>query len=902
MPRERSVRWWLVASAVVVVAMGLSAWATEGMHDDRGISPLWPPAGIALAWLTATGWRGVPAVVLGRLAGVFAIDGWWLDDELAMQLVRAAAVTAAYLVAATGLRAVGMEHARVREFGWFAVFGVLLGPALAATLVGLGDLLTTDVALEDAVESSRTFWIGDAVGVATVAPLLLLVDFARRHGRRRPRLPTTPVQRVETALQALAVVLTPILALAIDTRDGTVTPLLALAVLPLVWVALRQDLIVAAAGVLVLNLVIAVTATVGLGAGTELVELQVVMLSGALAAYYVASLVHTTTEAVADLRESEARYRLLTSATPDLVVRFDLDGSVSAHNEPVWAEGASTWASAIARRLQTGWDARVAALAAAPPDEPPDLHEELAFDRDWVSRLAADSTADDLVPGAAASPAAGTGDAGTPPRQVVRLDVRVLPERRADGSLGGVVAVATDRTREREATAQLAWEQLHDPLTGLANGTALRDRLTSDIARTGPDVGQAAVAVLDLDGFRLVNHARGHAVGDEVLRSVATALRRAARPGDLTARLGGDSYAVALWIRPGHQPDAVAHPFLAAVRGAEVAGEGLRLTASIGLAVASDRSSTAADLLRDADTAMNVAKELGRDRVAVFDASQRADALDRQATLSGLQRAIDGDGLVVHFQPVVSLESGVATSVEALVRWRSPGGLRYPGEFIELAEEVGLDVPLGARVLDLAVGAMARYHADGADGLGLSVNVTARQLAEPGFTEGLLATCERHGLAPDHLALELTETSVMSDPARTIGVMDVLRREGVGVALDDFGTGYSSIAYLQQLPVDVLKIDRAFVSGLPGDHEARAIVALVVGLSSAMGIEVTAEGVETDEQRRSLLELGCRSGQGYLFARPEDPGTLLARMPLPAVVDPWPGPGDGVEPEHDVAS
>jgi diguanylate cyclase (GGDEF)-like protein len=671
--------------------------------------------------------------------------------------------------------------------------------------------------------------------------------------------------------------------LSLGARDDEITPLLALAVLPLLWVALRQDLIVAAAGVLVLNILIATTAALELGAGAELVELQVVMLAGALAAYYVASLVHTTTEAIADLNESEGRYRLLTDATPDLVIRLSLEGTVTAHNEPPWPHGATAWARAVRDRLAVDWLQRVAELDEATPAGRPELHEELVFDAMAVARLA-DEAGQTAPPTGSYRPGAGRS-AEQDARAPVQLDVRVLPELSADGTLRGVVAVATDRTNERAVTAQLAWEQHHDQLTGLANAAALEQRLASDVARTDPEEGHAAVALVDLDGFRLVNHTRGREVGDQLLRDVAHHLRRAARPGDLTARLSGDAFAVALWLAPGQRPEAAVRPLLRAVREAAVPGEDHGPTASIGLAVAADAATTPAELLRDADTAMNVAKESGRARLVVFDSSQRAEVLGRQATVSGLQRAIAAEELVVHFQPVVSLDSGVTTSVEALVRWASPEGLRYPDAFIGLAEEVGLDVPLGSRVLDLAVAEMASWHRNGSPDLGVSVNVTARQLATPGFAAEVLSTCARHGFDPSHLWLELTETSVMGDPERSIAVMEELRAEGVGVALDDFGTGYSSIAYLQQLPVDVLKIDRAFVSGLPDDDEARAIVALVVGLSAAMGIAVTAEGVETDEQRRCLLELGCHAGQGYLFARPEDPSSLVGRMPVPAAIE-----------------
>jgi diguanylate cyclase (GGDEF)-like protein/PAS domain S-box-containing protein len=431
-----------------------------------------------------------------------------------------------------------------------------------------------------------------------------------------------------------------------------------------------------------------------------------------------------------------------------------------------------------------------------------------------------------------------------------------------------LVAVALDRA---ENEARLAHMALNDPLTDLPNRALLLDRLDQALARRARTGDRVAVLFCDLDRFKVVNDSLGHGVGDALLRAFANRLREVVRPGDTVARFGGDEFVVLLDPvtdpdEPGLVADRIAatldEPFMAEDREVYV-------TVSIGLAEASDHV-TGDAWLRDADAAMYRAKELGRDRVAVFDTEMRDAALIRLQIESDLRRAVERDELEVFYQPTIDLDTGRVCGAEALVRWNHPiRGLLPPNDFIPAAEEIGVIEAIGARVLERAAAAATKLAplCDGGE-FELSVNVSGRQL-QPGFDEQVRAACEEQGLSPDRLFLEITETALGLD---TEGPIDVLRRVnqlGARVAIDDFGTGYSSLTRLGQLPVDRVKIDRSFVRAIDrADDRLVRIVDAVVALAEALGISVVAEGVETPTQLAHLRRIGCPQAQGFLFARP----------------------------------
>jgi diguanylate cyclase (GGDEF)-like protein len=419
-------------------------------------------------------------------------------------------------------------------------------------------------------------------------------------------------------------------------------------------------------------------------------------------------------------------------------------------------------------------------------------------------------------------------------------------------------SLARSSARRRGLERALRESATRDPVTGLAN----RALLTAQLSAIGPG---AAVMLLDLDGFKEINDALGHPAGDGLLVQVARRLRAALPDADLLARLGDDEFA-AVWRGPA--PADAAERALAALRPTyQVAGRPVHLTGSAGV-VAAGAHATSAEVLRDADLALEAAKGGGKDRIVWFDAGLRTAADRHRELAAGLRRALRDGEFELHYQPVVRLADGRVTAVEALLRWHPPGGESIPpAVFIPVAEATGLIVPLGWWVLGRAC-AQAREWFE-RDGVSLTVNVAAHQLREPDFVDRVRAALESGGLPPAALVLEVTESTLVADTDSTAR-LDVLRGDGVRVAIDDFGTGYSSLAYLVHLPVDVLKIDRTFIATAVDTTLMRAILQLAGGLS----LQTVAEGVETAEQASTLRALGCEHAQGYLFSRPVPPEAL----------------------------
>jgi diguanylate cyclase (GGDEF)-like protein len=442
------------------------------------------------------------------------------------------------------------------------------------------------------------------------------------------------------------------------------------------------------------------------------------------------------------------------------------------------------------------------------------------------------------------------------------------------------------RRYERERRARLQAEAiaeqftraaLHDPLTKLPNRTLFLDRLRLALSRAARLVSPVAVLFLDLDGFKAVNDSLGHAAGDQLLVQVAERVRQCLRPVDTVARLGGDEFAVLL-EDVGHDGEhSVAERILEVMRTPLVVeGTELVVRASIGIALGAAPDEGASDLLRRADLAMYTAKAGGKDRHATFVPGMHATALARLELEAELRRALDEDHLVVHYQPVCELPTGRLARTEALVRWQHPRrGLVSPAEFIPLAEERGLIAPLGQWVLRHACAQTHRWQQrhPGEPPLGVAVNLSPGQL-RPGFVESVGETLREVGLDPRCLTLELTETLLMQEAAGTLGYLTGLKDLGVRLAIDDFGTGYSSLGRLRSFPIDEVKIDRSFVNDIGPGRCGGPLVAAVTAMGHALGLRVVAEGVETFEQLRFLLGLGCDAVQGYLAGRPVSAGAM----------------------------
>ena len=434
-----------------------------------------------------------------------------------------------------------------------------------------------------------------------------------------------------------------------------------------------------------------------------------------------------------------------------------------------------------------------------------------------------------------------------------------------------------DITEGKQMQQQLAHQALHDSLTGLPNRELLIDRLMHGLAgsrRRGSHVG---VIFLDVDRLKSVNDSFGHDSGDHVIKCTAERIAGAIRPGDTVARFGGDEFVIVCDDVSALETQVIAERVLEAVSHPCAIGDQERIvTASLGFVVA-DAESTPESLLRDADVAMYRAKRRGRGRIEPFDEALRSKAEQRSATAAALNRALERDELDVHYQPIVDLTTGAMVSAEALLRWRHPErGLVSPDEFIPLAEETGLIIPMGAWVLEQACHQLAQWQRT--DPLmSIAVNLSVRQLVAPDIAAVIAAVLRRTGARPEGLCLELTESVFMEDVEYFERALTSLKALGVRLAIDDFGTGYSSLGYLKRFPFDAVKVDREFTDGLGTDPHDSALVAAVVAMAGAFELEVTAEGVETEEQLTALKALHCGRAQGFYLARPM-PAAELTRL------------------------
>ena len=564
-----------------------------------------------------------------------------------------------------------------------------------------------------------------------------------------------------------------------------------------------------------------------------------VKFHGAAATLLLTREVTSTVRVIDALRASELRYRILFENSP----------------QPMWVEDSRT------RRFLAVNDAAV---------------RHYGYPRPTFLEM----TSDDL----AAAEVPPDPRSGVQRHKTSRGDLRDVEvashEIEYEGRSAQLVS-AMDVTLRRQAQARLLQAAFYDQLTGLPNRALFKDRLEVAVGRArGRDAHRFAVLFLDVDRFKLVNDSLGHKAGDELLVEIAQRLEACRRRGDTVARLGGDEFTL-LVERVDDESEAIsvaervhramAAPFL--VEGHEVFS-----SVSIGIALGGPSTEHPDHLLREADTAMYRAKGRGT-RHAVFDGSMHERASAALRVENELRRALDRGELRVHYQPIVELATSRVVSVEALVRWEHRDrGLIGPSEFIPLAEETGLIVPLGRWVLQEACRAMASLPAE----LCLSVNLSGRQLLQPDLTQDLRRALDSSGLEPRRLRLELTESMLIGTGAAAVARLERLRDEGIELCIDDFGTGYSSLSYLHQLPIDALKIDRSFVQAMAIDSRKTKIVQSIVLLAQGLDIEAVAEGVETDEQSEMLRRMGCGRAQGFLFARPAPLDEVAAALHSPA--------------------
>ena len=426
---------------------------------------------------------------------------------------------------------------------------------------------------------------------------------------------------------------------------------------------------------------------------------------------------------------------------------------------------------------------------------------------------------------------------------------------------------------ERQARLEALHDATHDPLTGLPNRVLVLERLARWIHAPPDNDHDTAVLFIDIDRFKWVNDAHGHAAGDELLVHISRILQRSVRHDDLVGRLSGDEFIVTTRLAGAQGAAELAQRMIAAIREpVRVAGIELSHSASVGISLA-EAGELPSEVIENADMAMYCAKSLGRGRFALFEKSMRDEARNRLVLEEALRLAV-GDGQFVCFlQPIVQLEGRQLVGFEALARWQYPQqGLLEPAEFITAAEDCGLIEEIDLRVMGMACEAVGRWQQlAGQSGLRLSVNVSARTLGAADLVKRIEPILNRSGIDPARLYLEITETSLVEDIQSTASTIAGLQRLNLQLAIDDFGTGYSSLLYLKRFPVGLLKIDRSFVADLgmePRDNEDEAIARAIISLAGGLGVKVVAEGVETPEQEARLIEFGCDLGQGYLFGAP----------------------------------
>ena len=457
-----------------------------------------------------------------------------------------------------------------------------------------------------------------------------------------------------------------------------------------------------------------------------------------------------------------------------------------------------------------------------------------------------------------------------------------------DPDVCGVILNTRDVSERKSLEEALAHQAFHDSLTKLANRALLKDRIDHALARAVRRGRALAVMLLDLDGFKAVNDTLGHDAGDELLICVATRLGECIRPTDTAARLGGDEFAMLVedLASPGDYAIVATRMLESLQEPFHVKGKEVFVRGSIGIAMCGEGENTSDELLRNADVAMYMAKAEGKNRFELFNPSMHSAMLRRLDTEAELRGAVERQEFVLHYQPTVVLDTGRITGVEALVRWNHPErGLVPPLEFIPIAEETGLIVPLGEWVLREACAQAQRWHGEHPKdpALMMSVNLSMRQLQQENIVATVAQVLEETGLDPACLTLEITESAVMNDHVTTIVRLNQLKALGVRIAVDDFGTGYSSLSYLRRFPIDVLKIDRSFVDGVADGSQKRALLRTIVELGRALNLETVAEGIEAPEELQQLRSLECDLGQGFYFARPLEAavvGELLAQGAL----------------------
>ena len=796
--------WWVLQVLALL----------EGVFQTHVGSLLGQPLTIVFGAACALCWR---AAVRGRLVGIQA-SAIYLDSSIVFAAVAAGALL---VLGGSGMDSPNQVYALMFAALFFGMVGATAVLNLAlAPVRSLGGWVSAVAGLTIAGVGLAS-WLSDpeptrwSAGLAAAAMGTIVTGYGGATWTRAPDLSERYRRRALQVREAL--------------------PLLAAALSPLLWVAnellrpeLQAQVSSAVAGAVAAVLILCVLRQ------TVLLRERDRIVGEAQAAASRERTLH------GELEASERRFRTLVTNSTDVVMIVGRDGRI-AYQSP-----------AVERVLGHSPSSRLGhpvGVMAHPHDA--------EYFRTVLNELSA-------LPGAERTLELRTRHADGSWRILDATAKNLLD----DPAVSGIVINCRDVTERRALEEQLKHEALHDPLTTLANRALFVDRVGHALSRRdNPD--STGVLFMDLDDFKTINDSLGHAAGDELLQAVAQRLKGNLRVEDTVARLGGDEFAVLVEDSDPDMVMQVGQRLLDALRAPfEIAGKQVHIGASVGTAMSGVDNRQAEVLLRNADVAMYTAKSRGKGRLEVFEASMHTAAVTRLELKADLERALDRGELRVRYQPIFHLESGALDGFEALVRWRHPDrGEVGPGDFVPLAEETGLIVPIGRWVLVQACRQAKAWQTAGGAGVKVSVNLAARQLRDPEIVTMVSSVLSETGLDPDALTLELTESSIMQDDE---GRLQELRGLGIHLGLDDFGTGYSSLSYLSRFPIETLKIDRSFTSRLGGPDEETALVRSVIQLAASMGMETVGEGIERPEQLERLRELGCTYGQGFLLARPMD--------------------------------
>jgi diguanylate cyclase (GGDEF)-like protein/PAS domain S-box-containing protein len=858
--RRREVRYAGLALCYLVLYLLAAEWA---IRFSLPVSVLvwYPPAGVALALLFLRP-RLLPVAVLAEVLTTTLVSGFGGQFGAVGVVVNSVVIAGSYFVGAMTMRRLRLDP-RLRSTRDLLVLGVgclVVGPTLAAVS---GVLVQVGVGLVDrgsVLSSMGVFWVGDAVGAACIVPTLVIVGSALL-GRRR--LPLS--DRDTSELPALIVVeyLVPAaIAVVVFVYASVPMQFAYLVFLPVVVIAVRHGIAGAAMSTAALSAVMTASAHAQVSGTFDRSDLQLFMLVVTATGLVVGAIV----SARRDLFDRHRRLSQIIEATPDLVASTTADGEVRYMNT-------------LGRKLL------------GLPDG--DLADRHAFDfyPDELSRgLLNEAMAVAERYGTWSGENTITADDG----RVIPVS-QVLVVHRDHGNDEVLYStVCRDMSDERRLERQLQRAALYDDATGLANRALLMEQLDQLLSRPGRS-RPIAMLFADIDRYRRVNESFGYGAGDALVEVIAERVRGSVRAQDLVARYGGGQFAVVMPdVVDEYDAIVVADRLVQSFADAvSIEGVDVNVSGSIGVALAGAGQTDHLDLLRSSEIALHRAKEAGGDRFALFDEEMERRSRQRAQIEADLREVLATEEWWLAYQPIVEVESRRIVSCEALLRWTHPvRGPVSPFDLIRLAESIGLIVPLGREIFHRACAEARQWHEHGFD-LPVSINVSARQLQEPSFVDDVQSVLVDTGVDPSHVVVEVTETVLAEDLETEVRALRSLRERGCRIAIDDFGTGYSSLSGLRDLPIDVVKLDRSFITGLVDSEPAAALVEAVIRLADALDLSVVAEGVEQEDQIDALARMHCDRMQGFAISYPLDAEAFADLLESPTAGNGRDGRSDG---------